>query len=382
MLSIRNLWKSYSREGARPAAVRGVSLEIREGEFFTLLGPSGCGKTTTLRCVAGLETPDQGEILLAGRMVFSSAHGVNAPVNRRDIAMVFQSYAVWPHMTVAENVAFPLEAMGVSATERRQKLLDALAMVGLTPLADRPATMLSGGQQQRVALARALVKGARLLLLDEPLSNLDAKLRERMRDELRDLQRRLHLTALYVTHDQDEAITLSDRIAVMKEGEVVAVGSPMDLYLRPPDAYTARFLGQANMLSCTVEATADGGGVVVTTCLGRLRAAAASTVRPGDRAELLIRPEHIRAQSAPSDIGDTGPLRNTVRGTVASSCFSGRTVEYTVSIEGCQIRVQTLSTTALPVGSAVLLEMPVEHCRVLQAEEPVHVEEAGQMSGP
>ena len=247
MLTVSRLVKRYDTRRADAFAVRAVSFDVAPGEFFTLLGPSGCGKTTTLRSIAGLETPDSGEIAIDGVSVFSSANRTVVPVAKRDIAMVFQSYAIWPHMTVRENVAFPLEAMGVNGAEAKRRIESALSIVGLTAFADRPAPMLSGGQQQRVALARAIVKQAKVLLLDEPLSNLDAKLREQMRVELRDLQRRIGTTAIYVTHDQDEALSLSDRIAVMKDGAIVEQGEAEALFAAPKEPYTQALLAAAQV---------------------------------------------------------------------------------------------------------------------------------------
>jgi len=244
MLTLSELRMDYPLGYGTVAALQGISLEVAAGEFFTLLGPSGCGKTTVLRSIAGLETPTGGAIRIAGDTVFSAEQGINVPPNRRDISMVFQSYAIWPHMTVGANVAFPLEGTRLSRAERNAEVQRALDLVGLGGHAERPAPLLSGGQQQRVALARAFVKNAKLLLLDEPLSNLDAKLREQMRDELRDLQKRVGTTTVYVTHDQDEALAMSDRIAMMRDGRVVEIGSPEDLYLRPRKRFTAEFLGR------------------------------------------------------------------------------------------------------------------------------------------
>jgi iron(III) transport system ATP-binding protein len=233
-------------------AVDHISFTIRSGEIFTLLGPSGCGKTTTLRLVAGLEEPDEGEILVDGTVVTAPARGIFLAPDKRRLGMVFQSYAIWPHLTVFENVAFPLRVRRTPAQSVRQRVEHALASVGLAGFADRGATQLSGGQQQRVALARALVYEPAILLLDEPLSNLDAKLREQMRFELRALQQRLKLTILYVTHDQTEAMTLSDRIAVVHDGRFEQVGTPEEVYERPATAFVGEFLGRQVMFDGTV----------------------------------------------------------------------------------------------------------------------------------
>ena len=234
-------------------AVDDVSFTIEQGEFFTLLGPSGCGKTTTLRCVAGLERPQSGKIHLRGRAVFDASNRVFVVPNQRNIGMVFQSYAIWPHLTVFNNVAFPLKAAGqYNLKSMRDKVARSLDLVGLAGFEERPATQLSGGQQQRVALARALVKEPDLLLLDEPLSNLDTKLRERMRAELKRLQRELGITTLYVTHDQMEGILLSDRIAVMNGGRILQLGKPDEVYERPDSQFVADFMGSTNLLRGTL----------------------------------------------------------------------------------------------------------------------------------
>ena len=242
-------------------AVDGVSFSILPGEIFTLLGPSGCGKTTTLRLAAGLEEPDAGEILINGVAAAAPERGLFMPPERRRLGMVFQSYAIWPHLTVFENVAFPLRVRRESGEKIRQRVSHALEIVGLGGLSERGATQLSGGQQQRVALARALVYEPALLLLDEPLSNLDAKLREQMRLELRGLQRKLELTILYVTHDQTEAMTLSDRIAVVNRGRFDQVGSPDEVYEKPASSFVGDFLGRMIALEGTLTRSAGGAWV-------------------------------------------------------------------------------------------------------------------------
>ena len=230
------------------AAVGPVSFTVEPGEQLTLLGPSGCGKTTTLRAIAGLETPSGGSIRIGGQEVFSGARGVNVPVERRELSMVFQSYAIWPHMTVFENVAYGLRVRRRPAAEIREKVGEALALVQMGAYADRPASQLSGGQQQRVALARACAFSPRVVLFDEPLSNLDAKLRGDMRIELRELQHRLGLTAVYVTHDLEEALAMSDRIVVMREGRIEQNGSPNEIYHTPRTEFVADFIGSSNLI--------------------------------------------------------------------------------------------------------------------------------------
>src|SRR5882724_7638236 len=283
-------------------AVNDLSFEARAGEFLTLLGPSGCGKTTTLRLVAGLERPDAGEITLRGRMVASVPRRVFLAPNLRNLGMVFQSYAIWPHMTVFENIAYPLTLRGVKRGVIRDKVERVLGLVGLEGLEARAATLLSGGQMQRLALCRALVYEPDLLLLDEPFSNLDAKLREQMRIELKLLQRRLGITVLFVTHDQIEALSLSDRIAVMQRGRVEQVGPPRSLYEHPASGFVRDFLGQTVILPGRVAKLMPGddppsvsveldGALAGCTLAGRTAPGAVLT--PGEGAHLAIRPEDI-----------------------------------------------------------------------------------------
>jgi iron(III) transport system ATP-binding protein len=251
MISINNLRMSYRSAHESVVAARGVTLDVKQGQFYTLLGPSGCGKTTTLRCVAGLEEPDEGEIVVGDDLVYSSTRNAWVPPFKRNIGMVFQSYAIWPHMSVFENVAFPLVNgdAKLPKSEIRERVLRALALVQLEGYVDRPAPYLSGGQQQRLALARALVGEPRVLLLDEPLSNLDAKLREEMRVELRELVKRLNVTTLFVTHEQLEALTMSDVVAVMKDGNIVQAGTPEEIYARPRNIFVAQFIGRTNLIA-------------------------------------------------------------------------------------------------------------------------------------
>ncbi len=293
IIEIRDLSKSF---GSVKALDR-IGFTIGKGEVFTLLGPSGCGKSTTLRIVAGLEDADEGEILLAGRPIYSSARRLNVPPEKRNMGMVFQSYAIWPHMTVAENVAYPLKLRGIGGAEIRERVARALKAVELEAQADRDAPKLSGGQQQRVALARALVYEPEVLLLDEPLSNLDVKLREQMRFELKLLQERLGLTLIYVTHDQSEALSLSDRIALMNFGRMEQVGTPRELYEQPETEFVRDFLGKTITLSGRLVGTEGGrarvdlpGGSAPLACPVGRRALPA----PGGAVTVAIRPERVR----------------------------------------------------------------------------------------
>ena len=248
MVQIASLEKYFGEDKERVHVLKGVTLNIPEGSLYTFLGPSGCGKTTTLRCVAGLERPDGGKISIGGQAVYASGERVYVPTNKRPIGMVFQSYAIWPHMTVAENVAYPLTIQRRPKDEIKRRVGDVLKIVGLDGLEDRPAPKLSGGQQQRVAFARALINEPKVMLLDEPLSNLDAKLRVQMRSEIKALQRRTNITTIFVTHDQAEALAISDQIAVMHGGVLIEVGAPHQLYSRPTRRFTATFLGLTNLI--------------------------------------------------------------------------------------------------------------------------------------
>src|SRR5215510_2470717 len=258
MIRVEGLTKTFRAGKDVVTAVASIDFEVAAGEMVTLLGPSGCGKTTTLRCIAGLEKPDGGRITIGDRPVVNVAANIFVPPHQRNLGMVFQSYAIWPHMTVLENVAYALEGKRMPKAERRRLAMEALATVKLADLADRPAPRLSGGQQQRVAIARALVGKPQVLLFDEPLSNLDAKLRIEMRSELRRIQRQTGLSSIYVTHDQAEALAVSDWIVVMKEGRIIERGRPLDMYRYPRHIFTAQFLGVTNLIAGTVEEAAAG----------------------------------------------------------------------------------------------------------------------------
>jgi len=360
MLRVANLTKLYGTASGG-FGVRDVSFSVRAGEFFTLLGPSGCGKTTTLRSIAGLEEPSEGEIEINGELVYSRGHGVLVPTERRQISMVFQSYAVWPHLTVGQNVGFPLEVQKMPAAEIRARVEATLAMVGLAGLADRPAPFLSGGQQQRVALARAIVKGAPVLLLDEPLSNLDAKLREDMRAELRDLQRRIGTTAVYVTHDQEEALAMSDRVAVMNAGGIVELGTPQALYFAPQTAFTARFIGQADLWPCRL-LPKRGDAVVVEAPWGHVHSRCVPAAL-GDSVALMVRPEHVEIVHA-----DPPSLTNVFTAVVAKTVFAGKLVEYVVRLGESSIRVQCTSLRIWEPGNEIRIRLPPERCVIVNGD--------------
>ena len=358
MIELNNLWLTYP--GAAQASVRGVSLTIAPGEFFTLLGPSGCGKTSTLRSIAGLETPSAGSIAIGPLRVFDQAAGTNVPTHARDIAMVFQSYAIWPHMTVWQNVAFPLDVMKLSRDETQRRVHEVLEMVGLAALAPRSATMLSGGQQQRVAIARALVRRAAVMLLDEPLSNLDAKLREQMRVELRDLLKRVGMTAIYVTHDQEEALMLSDRIALMNAGKLVEMDTPRNLYLQPSTVFGATFLGAAEILPVSRHA-----GTTAHTDAGELQIQQAHA--PNDLAHVAIRPEAILVERM-ADAPASGA--NRFSGTLASVVFSGRQQQLVVELaSGRKLNALVEAVRHFEPGEAVQVELPAARLMALKKDE-------------
>jgi ABC-type Fe3+/spermidine/putrescine transport system ATPase subunit len=344
--------------GALPA-VDGVSLEIERGEIFTLLGPSGCGKTTTLRLVAGLERPDGGEITLRDRVVASAPRRTFVAPHKRNLGMVFQSYAIWPHMTVFENVAYPLELRGIRRAAVRERVAAVLELVGLAGLETRAATLLSGGQMQRLALCRALVYEPDLLLLDEPFSNLDAKLREQMRVELKLLQRRLGVTVLFVTHDQIEALSLSDRVAVMRGGRVEQVGAPRELYERPASAFVRDFLGQTVILRGVVkELAGDGVAVAMDGALAgstlRGCGSAGASLAGGAAVQLAIRPEDIDVAIA----GETAP-DDALVGTIEALLFVGDRYEARVALGGEQRVLLLLSRAgAWREGQRVRLAFP------------------------
>ena len=339
-------------------AVDGVSFSIFPGEIFTLLGPSGCGKTTTLRLAAGLEEPDAGEILLNGMAVASPERGFFVPPEKRRLGMVFQSYAIWPHLTVFENIAFPLRVRRESNDQVRQRVSQALESVGLGGFSERGATQLSGGQQQRVALARALVYEPALLLLDEPLSNLDAKLREQMRLELRALQRKLALTILYVTHDQTEAMTLSDRIAVVNRGCFEQVGSPEEVYDRPASPFVGDFLGRTIALEGTLERAASGCVQLAAGARLLIDSSESASLSDGMAVRLSARPEDIEIHPA------SEPGENQLDGIVESIDYLGDRFEYHVRAAGTALVLSAPKKDRYAIGAKIRLSIHPSRLRV------------------
>jgi iron(III) transport system ATP-binding protein len=350
MISIRGLVKRYAGRDITRNAVNGISFEVPDGQLFTLLGPSGCGKTTTLRMIAGLERPDAGEISIAGKHVYDAKQNIAVPANKRPIGMVFQSYAVWPHMTVFENVSFPL-TVGKNKPAKdvvREKTERALELVGLAEYASRSATALSGGQQQRVALARALVREPEILLLDEPLSNLDAQLRERMREEIREVQQKLGITAVYVTHDQNEALAISDCIMLMEQGEIIELGEPQQIYRSPRSAFTATFVGVANELAGTVQRA--GGATNIVTSHGSVSGVAGDNLTDGQSVQLFLRPEDFVLHR-------DRPAKDVWTGTVSFCIYQGDCWDYHVESAGTLLRVRVHKEKAgLKRGDVVFLE--------------------------
>jgi iron(III) transport system ATP-binding protein len=361
-ITIRGLSKNFGAN-AEVAAVNDISLEIKDNSFVTLLGPSGCGKTTTLRLIAGYIIPDEGTIEIDGRVL--SSPGAVVPPEARGMGMVFQNYAIWPHKNVYENVVFGLKLRKVPAAEARKKVADTLALVNLAGLEQRYPNELSGGQQQRVALARSLVVEPKILLLDEPLSNLDAKLRERMRTELKELQRRTGITFVYVTHDQAEALALSDRIAVMQLGQLQQFGTPFEVYAHPANRMVADFMGLVNLVPGKVREVRQSGGTVEIAGDIVIPVNALDGMSAGEAVDVSIRPENIRLSRPNAGAGKTAKITNHV--------FLGNISEYYATLpSGVVLRVQTHPLEHFEVGTEVALEIDPNQCSVFRraAGEP------------
>lgn len=349
-IRVSNLLKVYGTI----TIVHGISFAVDDGEFVTLLGPSGCGKTTTLRCIAGLERTNGGSIEIDGKVVSDAQHDIFVPPHERDLGMVFQSYAIWPHMTVAQNVGFPLVVRGIRDT--KEAVAWALDIVGLGALANRQPSELSGGQQQRVALARAIVGKPKVLLFDEPLSNLDARLRDRTRAEISRIQKDLSIPAVYVTHDQAEALSMSDRVIVMDSGRIIEEGAPRALYRRPKSRFTADFIGAANFFTVTHR---DNGWVAPDGTPIRF-----SDSQPGDpdeTREAVLRSEIIGVRAA--DDSRPHDELNVFRGTVENLQYMGPYIEYSVSVG--DLLLNALSNEEFPKGASVLVTFRPEDTHLL-----------------
>ena len=358
-LEVRGLVKSFGPD----RAVDDISFGVPRGRFLTLLGPSGCGKTTTLMCIAGLHQPDAGEVEVGAALYTAPARGVFLPPEKRDIGMVFQSYAIWPHMTVTQNVAYPLEIRGVDRAEIEDRVVAVLRLVGLSEMAGKLATQLSGGQQQRAALARAIVFRPTLLLFDEPLSNLDLKLREQMRIELKRIQHEVGITSVYVTHDQAEALVMSDEILVMSKGNIQQAGSPHDVYARPANRYVSNFIGVANLLDGrVVRLTAPGQGEIEVhraAVRARLPCRLGNGVGEGAPAVLSVRPENVAIVRDPGG----GPC---LEGEVLQTIFLGNCLDCRVRWGDYEWKVLAHPRERLRPGERVYLRPDPEHSLAVQ----------------
>ncbi|UCF32006.1 MAG: ABC transporter ATP-binding protein [bacterium] len=356
-IEIRNLVKRFKKV----VAVNRIDLEVKEGEMLTLLGPSGCGKTTTLRCIAGLETPDEGDIVIDGQPMISEGF---VHSSKRGIGMVFQNYSVWPHMRVFNNVAYGMKLQKVPKKEIQTRVLEALELVGLEGLGERYPSQLSGGQQQRVALARALVRNPKVLLLDEPLSNLDAKLREKMRFEIKSLVKRMGITSVYVTHDQAEAMVISDRIAVMDSGDIVQVGTAQEIYNKPANRFVADFIGTMNFIAGeVVQAAQVTDAVCVRTGFSDRVMCSADSVTagtPGKEVYVAIRPEDVEVFVEPPQRGE-----NLFKGVIAHKAFLGNFLYLFVNVNGTMIQAQVPHNLPQEEGQEVHLFLDPEKCMVL-----------------
>ena len=347
-VSLRNITKRFGKV----VAADHITLDIQDGEFFTFLGPSGCGKTTTLRLIAGLEVPDE------GRVYFDDVDVTDWPSYRRGVGMVFQNYALWPHMTVFDNVAYGLKIRKVPQSEIKSKVKEVLELVRLEGLENRYPHQLSGGQQQRVALARALVVEPKLLLLDEPLSNLDAKLRIEMREELKELQKRLGITTIYVTHDQEEAMVLSDRIAIMNNGRVEQVGTPQEVYRRPSNLFVATFIGRTSVLEGVVTAIGDFVEVKISDI--KVKGVAINEVSVGDKVYVVLRPHDFSTRKEEEEV-------NIFEGVVEWMAFTGGLLEARIGISGGKILVTLDDEVPASMGEKLRVFVPWRNVIILKA---------------
>ena len=357
-IEIQNLFKRFKKV----VAINRIQLEVNKGEMLTLLGPSGCGKTTTLRCIAGLEKPEEGDIIIDGKPMLS--HGF-VPPSKRGIGMVFQNYAVWPHMKLFSNIAYGLKIQKVPKKDIKDRVLKVLELVGLSGLEERYPAQLSGGQQQRVALARALVSNPKVLLLDEPLSNLDAKLREGLRFEIKSLVRRMGITSVYVTHDQAEAMVISDRIVVMDSGNVVQIGKPQEIYKTPANKFVADFIGTMNFIEGEVaDVRQDSNAVYVRTPFSDkmiCRSSDASATAPvGEKVFASIRPEDVEVYTEPPP-----DKENLFKGTLTHKAYLGNFLYLFVSVNGTMIRVQVSHHMPQEEGQELFLVLDPHKCMIL-----------------
>jgi len=356
-IEIQNLYKRFKNV----VAVNRIQLEVNKGEMLTLLGPSGCGKTTTLRCIAGLETPEEGDIVIDGKPMLSEGF---VQASKRGIGMVFQNYAVWPHMKVFNNVVYGLKIQKISRQSIKEKGQQVLGLVGLEGLEERYPAQLSGGQQQRVALARALVRNPKVLLLDEPLSNLDAKLREELRFEIKSLVRRMGITSVYVTHDQAEAMVISDRIVVMDSGNVVQIGTAQEIYKKPANRFVADFIGTMNFISGeVVQVLQDTDSVYVHTAFSEKMLCKTNSITettPGKKVYASIRPEDVEVFTEPPQAKE-----NLFKGTIAHKAYLGNLLYFFVSIDGTMIRVQVPHHVPQEEGQELYLFLNPQKCMIL-----------------
>jgi iron(III) transport system ATP-binding protein len=356
-----------SDKGVVVQAAKDVTFEVPKGKLFTLLGPSGCGKTTTLRSIAGLEKPTDGLIEVNGKPVYSSSKGIFTPPNKRGFGMVFQSYAIWPHMTVFQNASFPMEVgqKKFTTAEIKERVMRVLDSVELAQYHDRDATRLSGGQQQRLALARALVMEPQLLLLDEPLSNLDAKLREKMRFELKKIQRELDITTIYVTHDQAEALALSHEIAVMSAGRIVQRGTPREIYETPKNNFVADFVGAINFIDATVRQMDSSNQVMVLDSeVGQIQLPIKESFQVGDTVQVCVRPENVHLSETPPHLDHA----NRYEAVVDQKIFLGEVLDFQVKIREKLILARVHPTHLTPVGHPIHVYFDPHGCVVFKAQ--------------